>query len=214
MNKKEKEYEIWIVMEHIKGGTLDLIARAQVLQETHVALVAREICKGLAHIHERKFVHRDINPSNIMISLEGEIKLLDFGLAADIHDGPRYQMVGQPYYTAPEMIHRKGHSCPCDIWSLGAVLLELFLGEPPLKKSSVLCLFTTGTKGLMHLLPVTVSEVGKNFVERCLTLDPEKRATAEELLKHPWVNVPNMSLPTQIVQQVFFGNAALKGFII
>jgi len=210
--KGEKEYEIWIVMEHVNGGTLEVLARTQALQDIHVAFIAREVCRALAYLHERKFVHRDINPANIMVSLDGEIKLIDFGLAADVYDGPRYQMVGQPYYTPPEMIHRQGHSCPCDIWSLGAILLELFLGEPPLKKSSVLCLFTAATKGLVHLVPATSTETGKSFIEQCRVLDPDNRATADQLLKHPWINQPNLSLPTHLLQQIFLGNTTLKAF--
>jgi len=191
-----KDYEIWIVMKYVKGHSLSVMARLN-LEEVHIAYFAGEILKALKYLHERDIAHRDINPSNIICSLDGEIKIIDFGSAADVHDGPRYQILGQPYYTAPEMIKRLGHNCLCDIWSLGAVLLELFLHEPPISISSVLCLFTACTKGFAHLIPSAISASAKMFLQGCLTIETEKRPSAEGLLHYNWVNpLNNLKPPT------------------
>jgi len=198
-------------MEHIRGPSLGVLSRMS-LEEPNIAYFAGEILKALKYLHDRDFVHRDINPSNILCTPEGNIKLIDFGLTADVHDGPRYQMIGQPYYTAPEMIQRLSHSCPCDIWSLGAVLLELFLHEPPIKISSVLCLFTTCTKGLAHLIPSNVSPYCRNFLEGCLTMDAEKRPTADDLLRHSWVAPQFVKCPN--IDLMMAANVTLKALML
>eukprot|EP01124_Arcella_intermedia_P025681 TRINITY_DN4648_c0_g1_i1.p1 TRINITY_DN4648_c0_g1~~TRINITY_DN4648_c0_g1_i1.p1 ORF type:complete len:1036 (+),score=251.02 TRINITY_DN4648_c0_g1_i1:181-3108(+) len=208
--KSEPIYETWVVTEYVRGGDCEVLAKSRLLEESHVAYIAREALKGLAYLHERHFVHRDINPSNILVSVAGEVKITDFGQAADVHDGPRYQMIGQPFYVSPEMIHRRGHDCVCDVWSLGAVLLELFLGEPPIQKSTVLCLFTTATKGLLHLLPVRYSMNCQNFMGKCLETKDAQRVSSTELLKHPWVTQPNLTIPSSLLTSAFYENATVK----
>jgi len=203
----EIEYEIWIVMEYLRGGTLEQAARSQRLSDEHVAYVAREVLKALKYLHDLGFVHRDLKSSNIMLSVTGQVKLIDFGLCCDIRDGPRYQTVGSPYWIPPEMLKRQGHTYPADIWSLGVSLLELFLGHPPLKESTVKCMFTAATKGLAHLIPVFVSQQARDFLTKCLVMEPEKRATVDDLIKHPWVTRPKLDEGlNNILEQIFFGN--------
>jgi len=209
--KTEKGYELWMVMEYLKGPSLSILSK-MTLEEANIAYFASELLKALNYLHERDFVHRDLNPSNILCTVEGKLKIIDFGLAAYVHDGPRYQMLGQPYYTSPEMINRLGHNCASDIWSLGAVLLECFLHEPPIKMSTVLCLFTTCTKGIAHLIPTSVSPEGRNFLESCLTIDVSKRATAKELMKHSWVRSDNVKSPD--IEVILAANVTLKTLMI
>jgi len=209
--RTEKGYELWMVMEYLKGPSLSILSK-MTLEEANIAYFASELLKALNYLHERDFVHRDLNPSNIICTVEGKLKIIDFGLAAYVHDGPRYQMLGQPYYTSPEMINRLGHNCACDIWSLGAVLLECFLHEPPIKMSTVLCLFTICTKGIAHLIPASVSPEGRNFLESCLTIDVSKRATAKELMKHSWVRSDNVKSPD--IEVILAANVTLKTLMI
>jgi len=114
--------------------------------ERHIAYVSREILKALTYLHSRNFVHRDLKSGNVMMSIEGHIKLIDFGLCCDVTEGPRLQMLGSPYWIPPEMIRKKPHSCPADIWSFAVCVLEMYLKEPPNASSRLLSMFVPQKK--------------------------------------------------------------------
>jgi serine/threonine protein kinase len=107
----EVKEEVWIVMEFLEGGTLNEAVKVHQFSEKHIAYVAREMLKGLKYLHAQGFVHRDLKSANVMMSIDGDIKLIDFGLCADVSEGERVQMLGSPFWMPPEMIHRKPHGC-------------------------------------------------------------------------------------------------------
>jgi len=123
-----------------------------------------------------------------MMSIKGEIKLIDFGLCGDFSEGPLIKMLGSPYWIPPEMILRKPHSFPADIWSLGVCILELILRAPPYDVSSAKCMYHVATEGLCQCIPKETSEGARDFMARCLEVDQDIRGTAEELIKHSWIN--------------------------
>jgi len=123
-----------------------------------------------------------------MIEVHGKIKLIDFGLVADVSAGPRSGCVGTPYWIAPEMIKHELHSYPADIWSLGVCVLELLLGHPPYHPNSIKCMFKAATDGLTELIPKNASPAARSFATLCLTTNQHERPSAHELLKHEWVN--------------------------
>merc|ERR1712100_446053 len=117
--------DIWLVMEFMEGGTLTEAAKAHKFKEKEIAYVARESLKALSYLHQHNLVHRDLKSSNIMMTITGEIKLIDFGLAADVRVCLKGKMAGSPYWMPPEMVWRRKHGPPIDIWSLGICILEL-----------------------------------------------------------------------------------------
>jgi len=185
---KKQPSELWIAMEYMQGGTLKQASEGCRLTEKHIAFFARELLRGIEYLHKHHWVHRDLKSSNVMIDVEGKIKLIDFGLVADVSAGPRAGCVGTPYWIPPEMIIHKMHSCPADIWSLGVCMLELLLGFPPHHPNPIRCMFKAATEGHAKLIPKTVSKHASYFVSQCLTVDQNNRPSATELLQYDWVN--------------------------
>eukprot|EP01128_Nolandella_sp_AFSM9_P003836 TRINITY_DN1689_c1_g2_i1.p1 TRINITY_DN1689_c1_g2~~TRINITY_DN1689_c1_g2_i1.p1 ORF type:complete len:606 (+),score=127.26 TRINITY_DN1689_c1_g2_i1:728-2545(+) len=214
-NKKRKKeeailmgQEVWISVEYMEGGTLGEAAKSGSLTEDHVAFTAGEMLKALKYLHERKFVHRDLKSANVMMSVKGEVKLIDFGLCADFSEGPRVKMLGSPFWIPPEMIWGYPHSYPADVWSMGVCLLELLLTHPPYRSSSVRCMFNAATKGLLEEIPDSISAEGKDFLTGALNVDYRKRASVETLLEHPWIQRPQLSKGiVDVLRQIFLSHA-------
>jgi len=202
--------EVWLITEYLHGGTLQEAARAHRFEDRHVAYVAREICAALNFMHARKFAHRDLKSQNIMMAINGAIKLIDFGLCADFADGPRVSMVGSPYWVPPEMIKKDPHACAVDIWSFGVCLLELYLMEPPYAASAIQCMFAAATTGLASQIPSDATPQAKAFLVRCLEVDPAKRATPAELMENPWVTRSGLSKGIEEVLRDIFLTSTLS----
>jgi len=188
----EVESELWIVMEYLEGGTLSLAAKAHKFSDRHVAYVAKEILSALKYLHEKNYVHRDLKSSNVMMSISGEIKLIDFGLCKEFSDGPVIKMLGSPYWIPPEMINGEPHSYKADIWSFGVCLLELILSSPPFYESTFKCMYQVATVGLEDQIPDSVEPDCRDFLTKCLQVDQDNRLSARRLLKHPWVARQNL----------------------
>lgn len=117
VKEKDTPDEIWIIMEFLEGGTLSEAARAHRFSDQHIGYVAHEVLMALQYLHGKHLVHRDLKSANVMMSIKGEIKLIDFGLCADFSEGPRVKMLGSPYWIPPEMVWEMPHSYSADIWS-------------------------------------------------------------------------------------------------
>lgn len=170
--------------------------------------------KRLSHhqvyLHDNKLAHRDLKSGNIMMTIKGQIKLIDFGLCVDVAPGPRNDMVGSPFWMAPEMVGRRPHSTPVDIWSFAISLLELANKDPPHRKSSIKCMFTFGTVGCPDPLnePAKWSPTFKDFLAQCLQVDPAQRATARQLLRHPFVlKTAAQKQMAHLINQIFMQTA-------
>uniref|UniRef100_UPI00358FF8DD serine/threonine-protein kinase PAK 4-like isoform X2 n=1 Tax=Myxine glutinosa TaxID=7769 RepID=UPI00358FF8DD len=184
--------ELWVVMEFLEGGALTDIVTHMSMNEEQIASVCIAVLKALSYLHEQGVIHRDIKSDSILLTADGRIKLSDFGFCAQVSkEVPRRKsLVGTPYWMAPEVISRLPYGPEVDIWSLGIMVIEMVDGEPPYFNEPPL----QAMRRIRDNVPPTmkhtqrVSPLLRGFLERMLVREPRQRATALELLQHPFLH--------------------------
>lgn len=190
------EDELWVVMEYLAGGALTDIVTKSRMDETQIATVCKSVLRALAFLHANGVIHRDIKSDSILLSSDGRVKLTDFGFVAQVSADlqKRKSLVGTPYWMAPEVISRLPYGTEVDIWSLGIMIIEMIDGEPPYFDQPPLQAMRfirdmppPKFRDTMH----RVSPRLQGFLDRMLVRDPTQRATAAELLEHPFIRQVN-----------------------
>ncbi|EPS60184.1 hypothetical protein M569_14620, partial [Genlisea aurea] len=182
---------VYIYLEYVSGGSIHKILQDYgKLGESAVRSYTQQILSGLAYLHGKNTVHRDIKGANILVDPSGRVKLADFGMAKHIAgQSCPLSFKGSPYWMAPEVIKNpNGCSLVVDIWSLGCTVVEMATAKPPWSQyEGVAAMFKIGNSKELPSIPETLSEEGKEFVRLCLQRNPLHRPTAAQLLEHPFV---------------------------
>lgn len=185
------EDELWVIMEYLQGGALTHIVSETRLNEEQIATVCEGVLQALSYLHSQGVIHRDIKSDSILLTLDGRIKLSDFGFCAQISKEvpKRKSLVGTPYWMAPEVIAKTPYGTEVDIWSLGIMVVEMVDGEPPYFSDTPI----TAMKKLRDETAPSVknvqrvSPVLKDFLGCMLTRDTLQRSSATDLLEHPFM---------------------------
>jgi serine/threonine-protein kinase 24/25/MST4 len=179
--------QLWVVIEYMSGGSALDMTKPGPLDESYIAIILREVCKGLEYLHAQKVIHRDIKGANILLSASGDVKLCDFGVASHMMDSKkRHSFVGTPYWMAPEVI-TGSYNEKADIWSLGITAIELAKGKPPRAEEAPTKVVHTIVKSDPPKLEGNYSKFFKDLVAACLRKDPKERPSAKELLATPFL---------------------------
>ncbi|ETO33037.1 hypothetical protein RFI_04066 [Reticulomyxa filosa] len=187
---------IYMVVEYCDGGDVfERVVNMKKFSELDAAHVVQQVASGLEHLHQHKFVHRDLKPDNVMYltkAHDSSVKIIDLGLAGDCNDGPCTTPCGTAHYAAPEVLGNHAYGVEADIWSLGVITYTLLCGFPPFFDPN------NNMKNLYHLIKKAkyafpspfwdeVSDDAKDFIKKCLIKDTKERLTAAQVLAHPWV---------------------------
>ena len=192
-----KTNSLWLIIEYCSfGSTIDLmLAMNRLYTEIEVATMIKMVLQGLIIIHDKKLIHRDIKGANILLSEDGYAKLGDFGVGTKLllKENYRTSIKGSPYWMSPQVIQKENYDSKTDIWSLGITCIELTQGEPPfsdLNPNEVMDFIGNKKFIFDDFFQKKKSNYSKefiNFVSKCLKINPEKRASAKELIKHEFI---------------------------
>ncbi|CAA20324.1 PAK-related GC kinase Nak1 [Schizosaccharomyces pombe] len=181
---------LWIIMDYCHGGSVRTLMEAGPISEPCISLILRETLQALKFIHHAGIIHRDIKAANILVSMSGNVKLCDFGVAAELNINRRKRItfIGTPYWMAPEVI-RDGqeYNVMADIWSLGITAYEIATGSPPHAKEDPF----RAVYLIAHTAPPRLngnfSALLKEFIASCLQDVPQRRLDSSELLKSKFI---------------------------
>ncbi|KAK4761817.1 hypothetical protein SAY87_029701 [Trapa incisa] len=183
---------LYIFLELVTRGSLANLYKTYNLQDSQVSVYTRQILCGLKYLHDRNVMHRDIKCANILVDVHGFVKLADFGLARTTKLNDIKSCKGTAFWMAPEVIQSKkqGYGLPADIWSLGCTVLEMLTRKIPYSDLEWMqALFRIG-RGELPPIPDTLSKDAREFILKCLQVNPNNRPTAAQLLNHPFVHRP------------------------
>ena len=194
-----KNQNLNIVLEYCTGGSLlKLLKTYTHFEEKTIKIYISQILDGLEYLHFHNIIHRDIKCANILVDKNGICKLTDFGGAKVVKEemNAYNSMQGTPNWMAPEIIKSSGATRYSDIWSVGCTIIEMFQGEPPYsdKTDPISILNCICKNNSPPKIPEGMPEQLKDFVEKCLVIEPTKRYNVYELKKHPFLQENNSTI--------------------
>ncbi|XP_016532085.1 calcium/calmodulin-dependent protein kinase type II subunit gamma-like isoform X6 [Poecilia formosa] len=219
----------YLVFDLVTGGELfeDIVAR-EYYSEADASHCISQILESVNHIHQHDIVHRDLKPENLLLASKmkgAAVKLADFGLAIEVQGEQQawFGFAGTPGYLSPEVLRKDPYGKPVDIWACGVILYILLVGYPPFWDEDQHKLYQQIKAGAYDFPSPewdTVTPEAKNLINQMLTINPAKRITAEQALKHPWVchrsTVASMMHRQETVEclRKFNARRKLKGAIL
>ncbi|XP_057198472.1 calcium/calmodulin-dependent protein kinase type II subunit gamma isoform X23 [Triplophysa rosa] len=219
----------YLVFDLVTGGELfeDIVAR-EYYSEADASHCINQILESVSHIHQHDIVHRDLKPENLLLASKmkgAAVKLADFGLAIEVQGDQQawFGFAGTPGYLSPEVLRKDPYGKPVDIWACGVILYILLVGYPPFWDEDQHKLYQQIKAGAYDFPSPewdTVTPEAKNLINQMLTINPAKRITSDQALKHPWVcqrsTVASMMHRQETVEclRKFNARRKLKGAII
>ncbi|XP_033973730.1 calcium/calmodulin-dependent protein kinase (CaM kinase) II beta 1 isoform X12 [Trematomus bernacchii] len=219
----------YLLFDLVTGGELfeDIVAR-EYYSEADASHCIHQILDSVHHIHQHDIVHRDLKPENLLLASKcknAAVKLADFGLAIEVQGEQQawFGFAGTPGYLSPEVLRKEAYGKPVDIWACGVILYILLVGYPPFWDEDQHKLYQQIKAGAYDFPSPewdTVTPEAKNLINQMLTINPAKRITAQEALKHPWVcqrsTVASMMHRQETVEclKKFNARRKLKGAIL
>ncbi|XP_067370875.1 calcium/calmodulin-dependent protein kinase type II subunit gamma isoform X15 [Channa argus] len=219
----------YLVFDLVTGGELfeDIVAR-EYYSEADASHCINQILESVSHIHQHDIVHRDLKPENLLLASKmkgAAVKLADFGLAIEVQGEQQawFGFAGTPGYLSPEVLRKDPYGKPVDIWACGVILYILLVGYPPFWDEDQHKLYQQIKAGAYDFPSPewdTVTPEAKNLINQMLTINPAKRITADQALKHPWVcqrsTVASMMHRQETVEclRKFNARRKLKGAIL
>ncbi|MEE6485877.1 hypothetical protein FKM82_014441 [Ascaphus truei] len=202
------ENNLWILIEFCAGGAVDavMLELERPLTEPQIRVVCKQTLDALVYLHENKMIHRDLKAGNILLSLDGDVKLADFGVSAKNTRTlqRRDSFIGTPYWMAPEVVmcetsKDRPYDFKADVWSLGVTLIEMAQIEPPHHELNPMRVLLKIAKSEPPTLaqPSRWSLDFSDFLRKCLEKNIDARWTPVQLLKHPFVSVVNSNKPVR-----------------
>ncbi|KAJ1255884.1 hypothetical protein BS78_K140200 [Paspalum vaginatum] len=194
----ETPQEFCVVTEFAQGELFEVLEDDKCLPEEQVQAIAKQLVKALYYLHSNRIIHRDMKPQNILIGKGSIVKLCDFGFARAMSANTVVlrSIKGTPLYMAPELVREQPYNHTADLWSLGVILYELFVGQPPFYTNSVYALIRHIVKDPVKY-PDNMSANFKSFLKGLLNKVPQSRLTWPTLLEHPFVKDDSMELAAE-----------------
>lgn len=197
----ESPQEFCVVTEFAQGELFEILEDDKYLPEEQVQAIAKQLVRALHYLHSNRIIHRDMKPQNILIGANSVVKLCDFGFARAMSTNTVVlrSIKGTPLYMAPELVREQPYNHTVDLWSLGVILYELYVGQPPFYTNSVYALIRHIVKDPVKY-PDEMSPSFKSFLRGLLNKDPSNRLTWPALLEHPFVKETSDELEAQEIR--------------
>jgi aurora kinase len=192
------ENKVYLLIEYVPHGELfKVLQRMGKFNDVRASKYIFQIANALSYLHNKHIIHRDIKSENILLGLDENIKIVDFGWSVYAPNSRRTTVCGTLNYLSPEMVEAKGHDYRVDIWSLGVLTYEFLVGNPPFEEKGYMATYHRILKVDLRI-PSFVSPEATDIIKRFLQHSPEKRFPLEQVANHPWItkNRPYWNLAT------------------
>jgi aurora kinase, other len=183
------ETRVYLILEFAAQGELyKLLKKAGRFDEKQSAVYIRDLTRALSYCHKKHVIHRDIKPENLLVGLNGELKIADFGWSVHAPNSRRETLCGTLDYLPPEMIEHQPHDANVDVWSLGVLMYEFMVGTPPFEAEDARTTYTKISKVEMEF-PAYMSMEARDLISKLLVHDPQNRIKLDDVLSHPWITM-------------------------
>ncbi|XP_036197817.1 aurora kinase B isoform X3 [Myotis myotis] len=194
---------IYLILEYAPRGELyKELQKSRTFDQQRTATIMEELADALMYCHQKKVIHRDIKPENLLLGLQGELKIADFGWSVHAPSLRRKTMCGTLDYLPPEMIEGRTHNEKVDLWCIGVLCYELLVGNPPFESASHNETYRRIVKVDLKF-PPSVPVGAQDLISKLLKHNPSDRLPLAQVSAHPWVRAHSRRvLPPSALQSV------------